>query len=49
VKGDAFYVPAGHTPEVVGGTEYIQFSPSHELRKTSAVMQRNTEAMMQRT
>jgi hypothetical protein len=49
VEGDAFYVPAGHTPEVVGGTEYIQFSPADELRKTSAVMQRNTEAMMQRT
>ena len=49
VEGDAFYVAAGHTPEVVGGTEYIQFSPADELRKTSAVMQRNTEAMMQRT
>jgi hypothetical protein len=46
-EGDAFYVPAGHTPEVVGGTEYVQFSPAAELHKISAVMQRNTRAMLQ--
>jgi hypothetical protein len=47
VEGDAFYVPAGHTPEVAAGTEYVQFSPADELHKISAVMERNTRAMMQ--
>ena len=45
-EGDAFYVPAGHTPEVVAGTEYVQFSPAEELHKITAVMERNTKAMM---
>lgn len=49
VEGDAFYVPGGHTPEVVGGTEYVQFSPAVELHQIAAVMERNTKAMMQRT
>jgi hypothetical protein len=47
VEGDAFYVQPGHTPEVVSGTEYVQFSPADELHKISAVMERNTKAMMQ--
>jgi hypothetical protein len=47
VEGDAFYVPAGHTPEVVAGTEYVQFSPADELHKIADVMERNTKAMMQ--
>jgi hypothetical protein len=46
-EGDAFYVPPGHTPEVVAGTEYVQFSPTEELCKVSEVMIRNTQAMMQ--
>jgi len=49
VEGDAFYVPAGHTPEVTAGTEYVQFSPADELHKVTAVMLRNTQEMMQRT
>jgi hypothetical protein len=48
VEGDAFYVPAGHTPEVVAGTEYVQFSPADELHKITAVMQSNMNAMMQK-
>jgi hypothetical protein len=48
VEGDAFYVPPGHTPEVTAGTEYVQFSPAEELRKTSEVIIRNTQEMMQR-
>ena len=47
VEGDAFSVPAGHTPEVAGGTEYVQFSPADELHKISAVLERNAKAMMQ--
>ena len=44
--GDAFYVPAGHTPEVVAGTEYVQFSPADELHKITDVMVRNTQELM---
>ena len=47
VEGDAFYVPGGHTPEVVGGTELIQFSPADELGRVTAVMIENTRLMMQ--
>ena len=44
--GDAFYLPPGHIgvgnePE----TEYVQFSPSDELREVSAVIQKNMEQM----
>jgi hypothetical protein len=44
--GDAFYAPPGHVP--VGNepdTEYVQFSPADELRKTSEVIMRNLEAV----
>jgi hypothetical protein len=47
VEGDAFYVPAGHIPEVVAGTEYVQFSPAEELHTIAAVIERNARAMMQ--
>ena len=44
--GDAFYLPPGHVPfKHEPGTEIVQFSPTEELRKTEAVMQRNMEAM----
>src|SRR5205809_7742073 len=44
--GDAFYLPPGH----VGvsnepGTEFVQFSPSAELRETEAVIMKNMQAM----
>ena len=29
--GDAFYMPPGHIPEAVDGTEIVQFSPAKEL------------------
>jgi hypothetical protein len=44
--GDAFYAPPGHTP--VGnepGTEYVQFSPTEDVRRTTEVIMRNFEAM----
>jgi hypothetical protein len=44
--GDAFYTPPGHAPIVEAGTEFVQFSPSEELDRTSAVMKRNMQAMM---
>jgi len=43
--GDAFYVPAGHTPIVEAGTEYVQFSPSAELQVVSEAMMKNALAM----
>jgi hypothetical protein len=36
--GDAFYLPPGHTPAVVAGTEFIQFSPSDLLAETEAAI-----------
>jgi hypothetical protein len=44
--GDAFYLPPGHIG--VGNepdTEYVQFSPSEEVREVSAVIMKNMEAM----
>jgi hypothetical protein len=43
--GDAFYVPGGHSQRAEAGTEYLQFSPSEELREVSQTMARNMEAM----
>jgi hypothetical protein len=43
--GDAFYVPPGHVPEAEAGSEFIQFSPSEELRATEAAIMRNMQAM----
>jgi len=42
--GDAFYLPPGHIG--VGnepGTEYVQFSPTDELREVSAVIMKNMQ------
>jgi hypothetical protein len=38
-------VPAGHTPEVAAGTEYLQFSPSEELRVVSEKMLENAREL----
>jgi hypothetical protein len=44
--GDAFYHPPGHIGvENDPGTEFVQFSPTEELQKTEAVMQKNMQAM----
>ena len=43
--GDAFYAPAGHVPVADAGTEYVQFSPSEELRQTSEAIQKNMQQM----
>jgi AraC-like ligand binding domain len=43
--GDAFYVPPGHVPEAEAGSEFIQFSPTEELRATEAAMMKNMQAM----
>jgi mannose-6-phosphate isomerase-like protein (cupin superfamily) len=43
--GDAFYLPPGHVPIAEAGSEFVQFSPSDELKETEAVMNRNMQAM----
>jgi hypothetical protein len=43
--GDAFYLPPGHVPMAQAGTEYIQFSPSEDLRVVAEAMARNMQAM----
>jgi hypothetical protein len=43
--GDAFYLPPGHIPVVQAGTEYVQFSPSEDLRAVAEAMARNMQAM----
>jgi hypothetical protein len=44
--GDAFYLPSGHIGvQNEPGTEYLQFSPSDELRKVSEVMMQNMQEM----
>jgi hypothetical protein len=40
--GDAFYMTPGHTPAVVAGTEFVQFSPADLLAETEAAI---TKAM----
>ena len=46
--GDAFYLPPGHIG--VGnepGTEYVQFSPTEDLRQVSEVIMSNMQAAQQ--
>jgi len=43
--GDAFYVPPGHATEAEAGSEFVQFSPSEELRATEAAIMTNMQKM----
>jgi hypothetical protein len=43
--GDAFYMPPGHVPAAVAGTELVMFSPQDELAAVEAAMR---ELMMQK-
>jgi quercetin dioxygenase-like cupin family protein len=36
--GDAFYMPPGHVPAAVAGTELVMFSPQDELAASEAAM-----------
>jgi mannose-6-phosphate isomerase-like protein (cupin superfamily) len=46
--GDAFYAPPGHIPvENEPGTEYLQFSPSDDLQKTSEAIMANMQQLQQ--
>jgi hypothetical protein len=39
--GEAYYLPPGHCFEVVQDSEYIEFSPTQDLRETFAVVAAN--------
>jgi len=43
--GDAYYMPPGHTAIVEAGSEFWEFSPNEELKKTMEVITRNLEAL----
>jgi mannose-6-phosphate isomerase-like protein (cupin superfamily) len=43
--GDAFYVEAGHVPVHEADSEYLQFSPTDELKITSDTIMKNMQAM----
>jgi hypothetical protein len=45
--GDAFYLPPGHVPMAAAGTEYVQFSPSAELKTVADAMKANMQKLMQ--
>ena len=42
--GEAYYVPAGHTPKLFAGTEVIEFSPTEQLQQTLEVVEKNMES-----
>ncbi|MEX2252967.1 MAG: hypothetical protein WD649_02340 [Thermoleophilaceae bacterium] len=43
--GDAFYVGPGHAPEAEEGTEFVQFSPSDQLRVVEETVMSNVRGM----
>jgi Cupin domain len=45
--GDAFYMPPGHVPAVVAGTELVMFSPQDELAVAEAAMREAMQLRMQ--
>ena len=42
--GDAYYVPPGHTAMAAAGSEFVQFSPTEELRVVEAMIKKNMQA-----
>ena len=42
--GDAYYMEPGHTTVTDAGTEWLEFSPAVELKKTDDVVSRNLAA-----
>lgn len=42
--GEAYYVPAGHTPVHYAGTEIVEFSPTEILNETIPVVLKNLGA-----
>jgi hypothetical protein len=46
--GDAFYLPPGHVPAAVAGTQVVMFSPQDELAASEAAMRENMQLRMQK-
>jgi hypothetical protein len=42
--GEAYYVPAGHTPAIHAGTELVEFSPTADFQQTMETVTKNLEA-----
>ena len=45
--GDAFYMPPGHVPSALAGSQFVMFSPQDELAVSEAAIRANMERMMQ--
>jgi hypothetical protein len=45
--GDAFYMPPGHVPAALAGSEFIQFSPTDQLKVTLVAIQKAMQAAAQ--
>jgi hypothetical protein len=43
--GDVYYAPAGHTPVLEAGAEWIEFSRAKEYQQTMDVAERNMAAL----
>ena len=43
--GDVYYAPAGHTPVLEAGAEWIELSPAKEYQQTMEVAERNMAAL----
>lgn len=46
--GDLFYLEPGHTAFIEAGTEFIEFSPEEEARRTNEHMLKTMRAMMEK-
>jgi quercetin dioxygenase-like cupin family protein len=46
--GDAFYMPPGHVPAAVAGTELVMFSPQDELAAAETIMREALQLRMQK-
>jgi ribosomal protein L16 Arg81 hydroxylase len=47
--GDAFYMPPGHVPAAVAGTELVQFSPGAQLAEVMTAMAANAQRLAARS
>lgn len=47
--GDAYYMTPGHTTITDAGTEWLEFSPTSQLKQTNEAVQRNLAAMNPRS
>ena len=47
--GDAYYMPPGHVPSAIAGTEFVIFSPQAELETTMAQIGANMQRLTGQT